>query len=879
MLVKKSALWCLVASFSLLFWLDASAIAQTLHPALESSTLTYLGKPMLGIDASGNGYVQFQPPNQNSVPPLKMLQKIRPDGTIVSSVLNPLSILQMAFDTAGNSYAMGQCQTNCSAPNATFGSTTTGVLFGKLNAAGDGFVWLDQFGGVSGFEQAMRVDTAGNVYLFGVADCSLQTTPGSFQPTCATGNGNFPAFVAKIDPTGTHLIYCTFLRGTVNNQETITGFDVDAQGNAFVTGSAREDWPTTQGVLEPTSTTNQNERSYIAKLSADGSQLLYSTFLNEGTTTGLVVDAQGNAYIVGKTFSTTFPTTASAVEPAPAVTSVSLLNWFGFAAKLNASGSALLYSTYIGIIQLSSFGTSGPPAGALDAQGNLYVVGQTYRAAAPTVNAIQQDFSGPQKFGSGGDGAIAVLNPQGSAYLFTSYLGGVDLDEITSLRIASDGLLYVAGDTVGIQFPAQHSLTIFGFQGDGFFASIRPQGTSAVPILMLEDVSLLDINHGAVPQQFAFGSVNAGVSGQGGRVFLGNYGAVPLNLQSITTTGDYSQTNDCGATVSPGARCTVTITFSPTAVGTRNGTLVVNSNVSPITAQLSGTGQGALIGAAPLQLSFGALAVGSTSASQSITITDLGNTPLSILGLTAQGDFAQTNNCGTALAPSSATACTIQVTFTPIVAGPRTGSITITSNAFGSATLVVPLSGGVNPDFSFAAQSGGSTTATINAGGTATYNLSVAAAGGFSGSVSLSCSGAPTGATCSVTPSSLNLSGASPASVTVSVQTTARSSSVPVVTASLANRAPRGWMLVMFVTPGALVWMSRRKPQSRVRRRTAYLAIMLLLALMTGCVGGGNSGGSQVTHVSGTPAGTYTLSVVASSGTTSHPQNLTLVVQ
>lgn len=190
----------------------------------------------------------------------------------------------------------------------------------------------------------IAVDAAGNVYVTGSTDSGNFPTATPLQAT----NRRAPdAFVAKINPAGTALIYSTYLGGSsIGRGETGTAIAVDSAGNAIVTGfTSSSDFPTTAGALKRTLGFFGN--AFVTKLSASGSTLLYSTYLGgggPGEGSGIAVDCAGNAFVTGTTRSQDFPATPGAFQR-------SFAGGFpqgdGFVAKLNASGSSLLYATYL----------------------------------------------------------------------------------------------------------------------------------------------------------------------------------------------------------------------------------------------------------------------------------------------------------------------------------------------------------------------------------------------------------------------------------------------------------------------------------------------------------------------------------------------------
>jgi hypothetical protein len=199
------------------------------------------------------------------------------------------------------------------------------------------------------------------------------------------------------------------------------------------------------------------------------------------------------------------------------------------------------------------------------------------------------------------------------------------------------------------------------------------------------------------PTSLTFGNQTVGTSSASQAITLTNSGTATLTITSITASGDFSQSNTCASTLGAGLNCTINVTFSPVAVGTRTGaiTIVDNATGSPHSASLTGTGIAPIVSLTPSALSFPAQAVGSTSAPQIVTLTNTGNATLNITSIVATGDYARTTTCGATLAISAS--CTISVTFTPTTNGTRSGAITITDNAPGNPH-VVGLSGtGFNP--------------------------------------------------------------------------------------------------------------------------------------------------------------------------------------
>lgn len=269
-------------------------------------------------------------------------------------------------------------------------------------------------------------------------------------------------------------------------------------------------------------------------------------------------------------------------------------------------------------------------------------------------------------------------------------------------------------------------------------------------------------------------------------------------------------------------------------------------------------------------LTFAAQSTGSTSAAQTVTLTNTGSAALSITSIAASGDFAETNSCSSSLAPGAN--CTLSVTFTPTAGGARSGTLTITDNALDSPQAVSLTGTGTT----FAESPASSSLTISSAGGSATDAIQIAPVGGFTGTVTLTCtvsytgSGSPTDApTCSLNPTQAQIASGSAASTTLTVATTASGS------ASLKNPLlPLGSALAAMLF---FIGVPRRRWQSW--SLIAILGIAIVGACL-GCGGGNNgSGGSNPPSSPGTTTGSYSVTVTAKSGTTTASVSIPLTVQ
>jgi len=399
-------------------------------------------------------------------------------------------------------------------------------------------------------------------------------------------------------------------------------------------------------------------------------------------------------------------------------------------------------------------------------------------------------------------------------------------------------------------------------------------GSSSATLASAELYELVVVS----PPSLLFSNQPTGATSAFQTVTVTNNESTALAIAAVSISGvnasDFAETDNCVGNLSAGASCSINVTFTPAATGTRTATLVISNNLSasPLPVPLAGTAiPPPLVSVTPSNISFPSQYVGTSGLPQNVTVTNNGGSPLSITGVTTSpSDFGTLNACGSSLAAGAS--CVIGVFFDPTASGTRTGTMTINDNGPGSPQTVALT--GTGQDFSMTSPA---PTATVAAGQTATYSVSASSGGGFNQTVSFSCTGAPSLSTCSVSPSSATLSGTSTTSLMIAVSTTAAAVVFPDDPKS-GPRYPynyRPLVLVLAVSVLALL-------VSLVRQRRLSLATVSLL-MLTICIGlalaaCGGGGGSKP----GTPTGTYSLTVTGTfnsgSTTLAHNTNLTLVV-
>ncbi|MGD0075341.1 MAG: SBBP repeat-containing protein [Candidatus Binataceae bacterium] len=405
----------------------------------------------------------------------------------------------IAVDSTGAAYATGM------ASSADFPTTAgayqranngfANAFVTKLNPAGTALVYSTYLGGSDDdYGVSIAVDSSLSAYVTGFAwSSNFPTTSGAFQ-TINNANGTAPnAFVTKLKSDGTALIYSTYLGGSLGDNG--YGIVVDSGGYAYVTGdSYSPDFPITGGAFQTTNNgavTNGVDNAFVTKLATDGKTLVYSTFLggsgdSSGTSgdyaSGIAVDSGGFAYVTGDTYSGDFPTTPGAFQSAN--------NAFGsdadnaFVAKLNAAGTQLIYSTYLG-------GSNGDYATAiaLDSATSAYVTGDSYSSDFPITAGVFQINN--NAFANSADNAfVTKLNTTGTALVYSTYLGGSGTvgggDYGSGIALDNTGAVYITGDSYSANFPTtagafQTINKAAGNTADNAFATkLNPAGTALI---------------------------------------------------------------------------------------------------------------------------------------------------------------------------------------------------------------------------------------------------------------------------------------------------------------------------------------------------------------------------------------------------------------
>jgi hypothetical protein len=390
------------------------------------------------------------------------------------------SAMAVAVDGQGSAYIAGfTASPDFPAPNAIQAASPNAanpaVFVTKLDAAGANLLYSTYIGGSAGqVAMGIAVDTNGSAYVTGVT-CSadfplmqpIQGAPGTKDVSACPPTGIVSdaadAFVLKLDPTGSTLVYSSYLGGSA--EDAGRAIAVDSGGNAYVAGyTSSLDFPV-QNALQ--SQRGGARDAFIAKVSADGSTLLYSTYLGGRSTdvaNAIAVDASGAVYVTGLTYGP-FPTQNPLQKSLAGGKDA-------FVSKISPDGSTLVYSTYLGG-ESDDFGL----AIAVDTNGSAYVTGATGSASFPTQGALQPKFGAANLLGA--DAFVSKLSPDGSKLLYSTFLGGRGTDVGTAIAVAPDGSAYVAGETDSVDFPATAAIqpAIAGLN-DGFIVKLNSAGSA-----------------------------------------------------------------------------------------------------------------------------------------------------------------------------------------------------------------------------------------------------------------------------------------------------------------------------------------------------------------------------------------------------------------
>ncbi len=475
----------------------------------------------------------------------------------------------IALDASQNAYVTGftsspDFPTTSGAYQTT--NTTWTSFVTELNSAGDALVYSTyMIGGC----MSLALDGSDNVYVTGYTSGGLVVTPGAYQTVY--GGNDYDAFVAELNSSGTSIIYSTYLGGSGYDQA--AAIAVDGSGNAYVTGSTSGSFPTTPEAYQPTATGSWV--AFVTELNSGGTSLIYSTYLGQSNSggQGIYVDGTGNAYVTGKTYGD-FPVTPGAAQATLGG------SWDAFVAKLGPGGASLIYSTYLG-----GSGNDGGGGIVADSSGNAYVAGSAGSTDFPTTPGALQTVHGAD---SGDDDAFLVeVNATGTAFLYSTYMGGSMNDQANAIALDSSDNIYITGETGSTDFPTTSGVYMTALKASDYNAFVAKFAFApTVPAPTLTPTAMASLSPtNSITSTF---TPTATQTPTKSLTPTFSYTSTPTFSPTVTTAAFPSSTPTNTFTVTSTVTCTSTGTNSPTATQTFVNTPIPTSTLtitptSPVT--------------------------------------------------------------------------------------------------------------------------------------------------------------------------------------------------------------------------------------------------------------------------------------------------------
>jgi len=584
----------------------------------------------------------------------------------------------LAVDGNGNMYVAGFTRSADFPTSNPFQATIAGTVNAfvtKIDAAGTGLVYSTYLGGSNGdYGNAIAIDSAGDAFVAGSTFSPNFPLANAYQSSFAEGGPGLSShgFVTELNPSGSDLVFSTFLGGSVSGPIPIVGgagnviddcngLALDKSGNIYVTGFTNaNDFPTKNPIYTaPTGgfQSDTAEDGFVTEFSAGGASLVYSTYLGSPSSiaygNAIAVNSNGDAYLTGN-------------GTIPSVNALFTSGTGGFVAEIKSGGSGYAFSTPFEAGQ----------AIALDSSGNVYVAGVIGSGGLgfPVKNPVSNEQANGGAF-------VSEFSSNGSSLLFstplggtTAFFGGASANSANGIAVDSAGNILVAGGTNAPDFPTANPIADTNNGTGGVFVDeIDPTtGTLLFATVM----------GGSLPP--AGGSVGCGYAGAANVGFSTGVGASGCEASGYALALD-----GAGNVYLAGAVASYDFPTASPFQSTNKGTSNTDQHTGFV-SKISYETVGPSASLSPTSLTFASQVTGVASSPQDVTLTNNGNAALTITGITVTGanagDFSQTNMCGSSLAASAN--CTIRVTFTPTATGTLTASISIADNASGSPQTI-----------------------------------------------------------------------------------------------------------------------------------------------------------------------------------------------
>ncbi len=633
---------------------------------------------------------------------------------------NATAVLAPAVSLSAGSVTFANAAVSVVQDSSTTGSgSTTLALKFASNVTKNNLmvVGVSSYAG-NAFASPAITDTLGSTWSLAVAD-----NPGT------TGTPALASIYYAIVPsTGANTV-TVHMTGTNNLHlhiyelsGLVTSSPLDQIGSNFQSGATAA----TVSTSGPTTSANEFAFAYFGRDNGSGTWTAGTGYGNTlaSPNTGAGTDAFSEGATISSTGTQTATATASATDALTSVIATFVAANGGTPVGATSAAQTLtLNNTGSASLSISSIAASGDfgqtnTCGTFVAVGGNCTISVTFTPTATgartgAITITDNASNSPQSVGLSGTGTpasgpVASLSPTslpfGSQTLNTpsasqtvtlSNPGSMALS-ITSIAASAQ---YSQTNTCGASVAASGNCTISvtftptatGTQTGTITITDNAPGSPHVVNLTGTGTAATAPAVSLSPTSLPFGSQTLNTPSAAQTVTLTNSGTATLNITSIAASAQYAETNTCGASVTASGNCTISVTFTPTATGTQNGTITITDNApgSPHTVSLTGTGTAATapaVSLSPTSLPFGSQTLNTPSAAQTITLTNSGTATLNITSIAASAQYSQTNTCGASVTASGN--CTISVTFTPTATGTQTGTITITDNATGSPHIV-----------------------------------------------------------------------------------------------------------------------------------------------------------------------------------------------
>jgi hypothetical protein len=563
----------------------------------------------------------------------------------------------IAVDSVGNAYIAGLTNstdfpTTSKALQRSCGGTcfNNDAFVVKLNSTGSALLYSTYLGG-SNEDFATSIAVRGNnAYIGGFSGSpDFPVTQGAFQ-TSAQGQGS--SFVVKLNPTGTGLVFGTFL-GEVDLQDAGGYIALDSVGNIYVTGNTlSSNFPVTTGAFHTPFLPPLASNMYVLKLDPTGTSLTYSALIGGATPYGIAVDSTGSAYVAGSA--------GPSAPVSPGAIDQSCDSGF-LVLKLNPSGSNLLTSAHLCPDRVWPTGVT------VDAQRNIIFSAYTDSTDLPTTTGSFIAIKPSECCFS--TGVLGKLTPDGSSLAYLTYFGGNGPDSLNAIAKDASQNLYLAGSTNSTNFPLQG-----GFQ----------TANAGFSDAFLAKVTLPNLRVSISPAALTFPAWGVGSETQPVAVTFANLSTANVAFSSVVASPNFTVSgNNCSSEVLPGTHCQILVTFAPTLAGNRSGLLTITDGAGIHHVKLAGTAvSGPFVAFSGSSLIGTALGV--TSPPSPITITNVGTQPLTItdfgLSNAPEFNFGSVGTCFNTIAPGGS--CTMTITLTGEFGGGQTSAtLTLTDNA------------------------------------------------------------------------------------------------------------------------------------------------------------------------------------------------------